>query len=154
MSETDAATRRTGLGLPVVALIGLALLAVPRAVLHDLGVVSEGSALNQVLVFVPLIVWVVVAVAARVPNPLLTLLLVGAIYGVFLTLTHQLLWDVAFGDDPPRLGGNLAGLDPATQSLLVRGFAAVSSLFTGALTGAVTGLVAWAIVVVRRRRDR
>jgi hypothetical protein len=133
------------LGLPWTALIGLALLAVPRVVLHDLDLIQEGDFVNLLLVFVPLLVWIVVALAARVPKPFLTLLAVGGLYGVFLALGHQLLWDRSVGDDA-TLGGNLEGtLSPATEELVIRTFAVFSSIFTGLLVGAVTGLIAWGV---------
>jgi hypothetical protein len=137
------------LGLPLILLAGLALLAVPRAVLHDLEIIHEGTAVNALLVAVPLLVWIVVVVRARVPRPFFTLLAVGAMYGVCLVVVHQMLWDV-----DADLGGNLAGrLSPAAEEAVVRLFAAVSSLFTGLLTGAVTGLAAWLVSgLIHRRR--
>ncbi|WP_440105830.1 hypothetical protein [Streptosporangium sp. H16] len=139
------ASRRPVLGLPVLAVIGLALLAVPRVVLHDLDVIHEGTFVNALFVFVPLVVWIAVALWRRVPNPFLTLLVVGLFYGVFLAAGHQLLWNSAFGGNPPTLGGNLSDLAPATQSAILRLFAAISSVFTGVIVGAITGLVAWGL---------
>ncbi|WP_084958451.1 hypothetical protein [Thermoactinospora rubra] len=127
----------------MAAIIGLALLAVPRVVLHDLGVLQEGTFVNAVFVFLPPLVWIGVAVWTRVPNPFLTLLTVGACYGVFLAVTHQLLWGAAWGEAGPSLGGNLRDLAPGVQAVLLRGFAVVSSLFTGVVVGALSGLVAW-----------
>jgi hypothetical protein len=138
-------------GLPVSVLVGLALLAVPRVVLHDLGVVQEGTLVNGLLVFGPSAVWIVTAVLTRVPNPLLTLVAVGVIYGVFLATGHQVLWNTAWAGDPPQLGGNLAGqLSTAAESLILRAAAALSSLVTGSLVGAVSGLVAWGLARGRR----
>ncbi|MDR7312934.1 hypothetical protein J2S40_003992 [Nocardioides luteus] len=155
MSEPHAtsteATRRTTLGLPLTAILGLALLAAPRVPLHDLGIIEEGTFVNALFVFVPPLVWVAVAVIKQVPNPLLTLLAVGACYGILLALGHQLLWTESFGDDPPRLGGNLSGLDPTVESVIIRSFAAVSSVFTGLIVGAISGLVAWGVSGLRRR---
>lgn len=146
--------RRSALGLPVIALIGLALLAAPRVILHDLGVLTEGTALNAVFVFVPLLIWIAVVLWKRVPNPFLTLLVVGAFYGVILLLGHQLLWDVAFAGNTPRLGGNLADLDPLLQSAIFRFFAGISSLFTGVIIGAITGLIAWGLGALTGRTRR
>jgi hypothetical protein len=143
---------RHRLGLPLPAIVGLALLAAPRAVLHDLGIAQEGSFVNLLLVVVPLVVWVGVAVWARVPNPFLTLLATGVCYGVLLALVHQLLWEQAFAGSPPALGGNFSGLDLGTRQAAVRVFAVFSSLFTGAAVGAIVGLVAWALAAVGRRR--
>lgn len=143
--------RRAALGLPVIAVVGLALLAVPRVVLHDLGLISEGTPLNAVLVFLPPVIWIAVILWTRAPNPFLTLLAIGACYGVFLALGHQLLWNVSFGGTHPQLGGRLTTLDPGLQSVVLRLFAAVSSLFTGVIVGAITGLAAWGLSAATRR---
>lgn len=139
----NSADKRRRLGLPLLAILGLALLTFPRVVLHDLGIIQEGTPVNAALVFVPPLVWIVVALVARVPRPLLTLVVVGFCSGVLLALGHQALWHVAFADGAPRLGGNLADLGPGAQELTLRGAAAVSSLVTGVVIGAVAGLVAW-----------
>lgn len=139
------APRRPVLGLPMIAVIGLALLAAPRVVLHDLDVIHEGTFVNALFVFVPPMIWIGVALWKRVPSPFLTMLVVGLFYGVLLAAGHQLLWDAGFGGNPPALGGNLSDLNPATQSVILRLFAAISSLFTGVIVGAITGLIAWGL---------
>lgn len=136
-------SKKTLFGLPFVAMIGLALLAMPRVVLHDLGVIQERTFVNMLFVVVPVVIWIAVVVRARVPNPFLTLLTVGAIYGVLLAIGHQLLWEAAWNDGTPALGGNLSDLSPGAQEAIVRTFAAFSSLFTGVIVGAVSGLLAW-----------
>ncbi|MDG6108715.1 hypothetical protein Daura_30430 [Dactylosporangium aurantiacum] len=133
--------RRTlGFSWPVLA--GLAALAVPRLVLHDLDVIHEGSLVNGLLVFLPPLCWIAAVLWRRPARPFLTVLVIGVLYGVFLAAGHQLLWDTAFGGATPTLGGNLADVDPAVQRGLMRGAAVVSSLVTGTLVGAVTGAVA------------
>jgi hypothetical protein len=148
--------KRRSLGLPLVAIVGLALLAAPRVVLHDLGIIHEGTAANALLVFVPPVVWIVVVLVARVPNPFVTVLVIGVVYGVLLALGHQLMWGVAFSDGPPQLGGNLSDLDPGAQAVIIRSFAALSSLLIGAVVGAIAGLVAWVLgaLIGRARRTR
>lgn len=111
--------------------------------MHDLGLIQEGTFANALLVFAPVLVWVLVAVVRRVPNPFLTLLSVGATYGVLLGIAHQVFWGANLGDNPPRLGGNLSDLAPGAQEVLFRGFTMISSLFTGVIVGAIAGLVAW-----------
>ncbi|WP_345215704.1 hypothetical protein [Georgenia halophila] len=143
-TQTDRSLRRR-LGLPLTWLIGLALLALPRVVLHDLGAIEEGTTLNALFVLVPPLVWVAVVLWKRVPNAFLTLLVVGVCYGALLALGHQLMWDATFGGEQPRLGGNLAGTDPEAQSLILRTFAVGSSLVTGTLVGAIAGAVAWVL---------
>ena len=142
--------QRHRLGLPFWAVLGLALLAVPRVVLHDLDMIHEGTAINALFVFVPPVVWIGVVLWRRVPNPFVTLLVVGLAYGVFLALGHQLLWSGNVGANPPRLGGNLADLDPSIQEVIFRVFATISSLFTGLIVGAISGLIAWGLQVVTR----
>lgn len=158
MTEPDATSTRsslrTTLGLPPIAIVGLALLAAPRVPLHDLDVIEEGSFVNSLLVFVPPLIWIAVAVLKRVPNPLLTLLAVGLCYGILLALGHQILWAESFGDDPPQLGGNLSDLDPTLEAVIIRTFAALSSIFTGLIVGAISGLVAWGLSAVRQRSQR
>jgi hypothetical protein len=139
---------RPALGLPLLTLFGLALLGLPRVVLHDLGLVHERTFVNLLLVVVPPVVWISVVLVRRVPNPFLTLLVVGLLYGVLLALTHQFLWSVAF-DERPTLGGNLSDLAPGVQAVIVRFFAAISSLFTGVIVGVVTGLIAWGLSRLR-----
>ena len=144
-SARGAAPRR-GLGLSLPMVILLAAIAAIRAPLHDLGIVQEGSAAAWLLVFVPLAVWVGVVLQRRVPNPLLTLTVVGFAYAVMLAIIHQLFWGAAFGGDPPSLGGNLEGvLAPGVEATVFRVSAFFSSLVTGTIVGALTGVVAWAI---------
>jgi hypothetical protein len=141
------------LGLSVPAIVGLALLGVPRAVAHDLGPVDRVN--NALLAFVPVVVWLVVVVRRRVPNPLPTLLAIGLAYGVLLGVTHQVLWAWAL-DEPPRLGGALAcALSPGVEELVLRAAAFVGSVATGLMTGAVVGAIGWLVarVGVTRGRD-
>ena len=139
-------------GLSSAAIVGLALLGVPRVVAHDLGPV--GGVTNALLVFVPIAVWLGVVVWRQVPRPFLTLLMIGLVYGVLVGLTHQLLWPWAF-ETPPRLGGNLAGaLSPMAESMVLRLFAFGSSVLTGIGVGALVGLVGWAALRVRGPRAR
>src|SRR5918995_5042027 len=138
--SAEGAAPRRGLGLSLPMVILLAAIAAIRVPLHDLGIVQEGSAAAWLLVFVPLAIWVAVALRSRVPNPLLTLTVVGFAYAVMLAVVHQLFWGSAFGGDPPSLGGNLEGvLAPGVEAAVFRVFAFFSSLVTGTLVGAVTG---------------
>ena len=136
--------------LPLLVLLGLALLGIPRVVLHDLDLLHEGTAVNLAFVVIPPLVWIAVVVWRRVDRPFTTLLLVGMLHGALLVLTHQLLWSASFDGSPPRLGGNLADLDPALQSVILRIASVPSGLATGALLGAVTGAAAWVLSRWRR----
>lgn len=132
-------------GLPIWAVLGLALLSVPRIFAHDLGI--DAGPVPAILTIGPLAVWILVALRARVPSPVLTLLVVGAVYGLALGIVHNLLWDEVFGDDEPVLGE----LDADLAEVPLRVAAFVSSLFTGIAVGVSCGLVASAIRAVSAR---
>lgn len=146
-----APTARRGIGLPVLAVVGLAAIAVPRIVAHDLALVAPGSPANMLLAIIPLATWIVVATLWS-KRPVLSLLVVGGLYGVALAVVHNLSWGVVFGDSPPRLGGNLEGvLAPALEQVLMRGAIVGSGLVTGVATGVACGLLAWGIQAIARR---
>lgn len=148
-SRARPAARRLGLSAPAIAL--LAALAVPRVVVHDLDL--AGGVVSTILAVGPVIVWIAVALAARVPRPLLTLAVVGFAYGVMLALTHQILWSEAFDGDPPRLGGNLVDAPDWVHDVVTRAGAILSSLVTGTLVGVLAGAVATALARARRDDD-
>ncbi|AGZ43706.1 hypothetical protein AFR_27225 [Actinoplanes friuliensis DSM 7358] len=127
----------------MATIVALALLAVPRAVLHDLDVIHEGTVLNAVLVFVPLLIWVVVAVL-HASNPFLALLATGCVYGLCLAVVHTVFWSPGT-------------VDTAIPDLVLRGAVILSSLFTGIALGTVCGVVAWGLGRLRTsgcRRSR
>jgi hypothetical protein len=141
--------RRRPLGLPVLALIGLAALGLPRVILHDLHIIEEMQPSSWFLALAPVAVWIAVAVAKKVPNPFLTVFMIGVFFGIMLVITHQLLWDFAFAGNPPSLGDSGAGL------LIPRIAAVFSGLATGSLMGAVGGLIARGIhAVIRPKTPR
>jgi hypothetical protein len=134
--------RPHALGFSWPVLVALSALAAPRVVLHDLGVITEGTFVNALFVFVPPLCWIAAVLWKRPPRPFPTLVVVGLLYGVFLAIGHQLLWDSAFGGSAPSLGGRLAEAGPAAQEGILRTAAVLSSLVTGTLVGVVTGAVA------------
>lgn len=137
--------------MPLLAIVGLALLAAPRVVLHDLGIITEGTVVNSVLVFVPLAVWIVVPLLLTVPRPFLTVLTIGILHGVMLAAIHQILLESSLGG-LPELDGNLADLAPAAQAAIIRVFSGLSSLVTGTAIGAICGLITWGLSALRARR--
>lgn len=143
--------RPSPLGIPFVVVVLLAVLALPRAVAHDLALVAPGSLANTALSLGPMVAWVAVAVLAS-RRPLNTLLAAGAGYGLGLGLMHNLAWTSVWGGTPPRLGGSLAGAwPPATEELLMRGATGLSSLAIGTVVGLLTGLLAWGVQELARR---
>ena len=135
-------TARRVLGFSWPVLIAFAALAAPRVVLHDLGILEEGSVVNGLFVLAPPACWVAAVLWKRPPRPFATVVVIGALYGVFLAIGHQVLWDATLGADTASLGGNLSGIGPAVQEGVLRAAAIVSSLVTGILVGVVTAAVA------------
>ena len=126
--------------------VGLALLGIPRVVAHDLDLVAPGSLVNLVLAVGPPVAWILVVLLARDPKPFVALLVVGIVYGVLLAVAHQLTWTHAWDGHPPGLGDSLDDILPAgAESIVVGSFAFLSSVATGVLVGAVTGLVGWLV---------
>ena len=147
--------RQRALGFSWPALVGLAALAAPRVVLHDLGVIEEGSFVNGLFVFVPLACWIAAVVWRRPPRPFLTTVVLGVIYGVFLAAGHMLFWDDVFEGGSLTSGGPLVDVDPSTQEAFLRVHVVVSSLLTGTAVGVITGAVALVLLrVVRPRSER
>lgn len=138
--------------LPLLYIVLLAALTLPRVVVHDLGMIAIDSPAYTTLAVAPLLVWLVVAIFRRTKRPFVDFVVLGVAYGVFLGLTHQILWDASWGDNPPHIGGNLTGkFSPLAESVILRAFALGSSIITGVVFGAAFGLVA---VVATKLRER
>lgn len=126
------------LGVPLFTLIMLSLLGVPRVIAHDLSIIEEGSLVNSILVFAPIIIWIMYTNLKNIKKTFLSLLLIGFFYGIFLAAVHQILWSTAL-DTPIQFGGNLSNLPQTAVNLIARIFAFLSSVTTGIVIGAITG---------------
>ncbi|MDL1160096.1 hypothetical protein P4H67_13455 [Paenibacillus lautus] len=146
---------RNHIGLSMFTIILLALLGVPRVIAHDLQWVDPHGFINPLLVFIPPIIWILYVLGKRhsVKHPFVPLMVIGAVYGLLLGITHQLLWNMAF-ETPPALGGNLADLPAAANSFLTRAFAFISSMVTGTVVGIVSGMVATVLHPLVKGRSR
>lgn len=146
-----AKTKAKVLRFPLWLTAALAVLTLPRAVVHDLRLLPFDSFLYLALAIIPWIIWLLVAVFWKTKKPLLDFIIVGAAYGLLLALAHQILWSVSWSDNLPHLQGNLEGkLDPAVESLLLRTAAFISSVITGLVTGLIFGLVALSLSKIRK----
>ena len=130
------------LGVGIFELAALSLLGLPRVILHDLSVIEEGTFFNSLLVFVPVIVWIIYILRRKVKAPFLSMLLLCIIYGIILGITHQILWTQSFPEGV-QLGGNLSELPAAVSNAIIRGFAFLSSITTGTIMGLALGAVTW-----------
>ena len=139
--------------LPLVYVVLLAALTLPRVVVHDLRLIAIDGPVYTALAVAPLLIWLLVAVFRKTKRPLLDFVVLGLAYGLFLGLTHQILWDASWGGDIPHIGGNLAGkFSPLAESLILRAFALGSSVVTGLVFGAAFGLVALLATKLRERQ--
>lgn len=131
-------------GISFLSIIFLALLAVPRVVLHDLGWLTEGTLTNSLFVFAPVLIWVAAAVWCKNAHPFRMLFAAGIVFGIMLALVHQVFWTASF-PDVPELGGNLAGVPDYVSIIVTRSAAVLSSLATGTMMGVLLGGVAFLI---------
>lgn len=115
------------------------MLSVPRIFAHDLGL--DAGPLPAILTVGPVVAWITVVLLVRVPSPVVTLLAVGAVYGVALGVVHNILWHDVFGENAPNLGN----LDADAAEVPLRIATIISSFFTGVMVGLISGLVATAI---------
>ena len=137
----------------MIAIALLAALTLPRVVAHDLRLIEIDSPAYTVLAVAPLLIWLLVAILRKTQRPFFDFLVLGLVYGLFLGLTHQILWDASWAGNPPHMGGNLAGkFNPLVESLILRAFALGSSIVTGLVFGAAFGIVAFVAMKVRDRR--
>lgn len=138
--------RKFGLSAPVM--IGLAALGLPRVIMHDLHLIDPAGPLTWLLALGPAAVWIAMAITSRVPNPFLTVLVIGAIFGFMLAVTHQILWGPAFEGSPPSIGsGPLSTIVPRLAAI-------PSGLATGAMIGAIGGLIALGIQGIAKKGSR
>ena len=139
--------------LPIIAIALLAALTLPRVVAHDLRLIEIDGPAYTALAIAPLLIWLLVALFRRTERPFFDFLVLGLVYGLFLGLTHQILWDASWAGNPPHIGGNLAGkINPFVESLILRAFALGSSIVTGLVFGAAFGIVALVAMKLRDRR--
>ncbi|HEY8815851.1 MAG TPA: hypothetical protein VIP57_12205 [Candidatus Dormibacteraeota bacterium] len=151
-TDSEVAVFRTP-GLPLVQIILLAALTLPRVVVHDLRLIAIDAPAYTALAVIPLLVWLLVAIFRKSQRPLLDFVVLGLAYGLLLGLTHQVLWDASWGDDIPHIGGNLAGtFSPFAENLILRAFAVASSMVTGLAFGLAFGLLAVLAAKLRERQ--
>jgi hypothetical protein len=112
----------------------LAVLGLVRPLLSILGVYgSFERPWGPILVTVSIAaIWLSVVVIGRVPNPLVTLAVVGGVYGILAILLQQTMWNL-YLEDPPE--GT-----PSSAPIIVIGW--VSIIATKVIWGAILGVVA------------
>lgn len=144
--------KKINTSLPFILIVILAALAIPRVVVHDLHTLPLDTAGYKILAIVPFAIWGLFAIFGKSKRPIYDFLVLGAIFGLMLAVTHQITWDESWGNNPPRLGGNIESkLDPAVESILLRSTTFISSLLTGIISGGLAAVIAWTAFKVRKQ---
>jgi hypothetical protein len=141
--------------LPVWVMAVLALLMVPRTLLNDLGLISEGTILYYFFALIPYVIWLCVAFFYKSKRPFMDFLLLGVFYGLTLIAIHQLLWNpgAPVGYHPPQAALTFgAQFGAGFQELGARLYTVIVSLIIGVGSGAVFGSVAFLAKWFRARR--
>jgi hypothetical protein len=136
--------RQTNLRWDLIVL--LALSGLVRPLLSITGAYDSlgGGRWTPVLVTILVTaVWVCVVFVTRAPNPLLTLVAAGGLYGAFAILLQQIIWNLFLGGAPEGI--------PSSAPVLVMSW--VSILVTNTMWGAFLGLVAMGLHRLLPRRE-
>lgn len=137
------------LGMRIKEIIFLALLSVPRVILHDLSLIEEGTVVNLLFVFVPILVWVIYILFRNDKAPVLSIFILCLFYGVILAVTHQVLWTQSFSQDI-QFSGNLAELSGSTSTLVAKILSFISSLTTSAAIGLFLSALMWVLIKIKK----
>lgn len=136
----DVNTSGKSLNRPLI--VGLGALALLRPLVSTIGTqlgIDDPPAVPITLTLAISIVWIAVVGFGRAARPLLTLVLVGGVYGVLSILLSAIL--------SPILTGEL-------QGPLATPIAIIPVLLTNIVWGLVCGAIALLIQVLRARRTR
>lgn len=123
----------------------LAALALAWVLLDQFGILEDGSTLSAIVAFLPFALWVAIVVWRQVPRPFSTLVRIGIIHGVMLAVVYQVMWDGTGSGYPPFIGNTVSEMPEIAREVVVRAFAVVTSVLTGALLGVITGIAAWGV---------
>src|SRR5687767_7002299 len=93
--------------LPVWIFLVLAALSVPRVIAHDSNIVELDSLPYIALAVIPLLLYAAIAVTLQAWRPFYNFMVLGIFLGLTLAITHQLMWDISWGSNPPEIGGSL-----------------------------------------------
>lgn len=134
-------------GMKLIEIVVLALLGLPRIVLHDLSIIEEGSFLNSILVFGPVVIWFSYILVRNQEAPVWSIFILSCLYGLILALTHQIFWHESFPDGV-KLGGNLSHISMEVSTVIARFFALMSSLTTGLILALMLSGIMWVLCKV------
>lgn len=129
-------------GMKIIEIVILALLGLPRIVLHDLSIIEEGSLVNSILVFGPVVIWFLYILVRNQEAPVWSIFILSCFYGLILALTHQIFWHESFPEGV-KFGGNLSHILIEVSTVIARVFALISSLTTGLVLALILSGIMW-----------
>lgn len=162
-TQTDATPSRPGTrrparftDMPAWLLLTLVAIGLPRTVLADLDIVQpESGLLYSFLALGPFAAWLAVAIIRRTSRPITDFAVLGAAYGLSLTVVHHVLWNAAagYGNRPPASAVDFArNFGAGLREIALHGYTIMIGMMIGIGSGLVAALIALTATTVRRRR--
>ncbi|WP_162463223.1 hypothetical protein [Paenibacillus psychroresistens] len=137
--------------MPLVLLVVLAAIGIPQVVVKDLQLFSFESILYKALTIGPFLVYLAIALFRKNKRPFYDFIVLGALLGLFVAVTHQITMD----KNVPELKGYLKDFfSPAVEEISIRIVIFVRILVTRLIAGAVFGLIASAVYRIRQRETK
>jgi hypothetical protein len=142
--------------MPVWLVATLVLLMLPRTLLNELGVVTEGTLPYYFLALTPFAIWLAVAVLRPTRKPMADFLMLGLLFGLLLAVVHQSMWNTgnAVTQQAPQIAIDIASnVDPGARELVTRLVSIGISLVIGLGSGMVIGAIAKVAALTRSRKE-
>jgi hypothetical protein len=137
--------------MPLVLLVVLAVIAIPQVIVDDLQLLSLESLespLYKALAAGPFLIYLAIALFRKNKRPFYDFIILGALLGLFVAITHQITWD----ENVSGLKGILQGFfSPAVEEIVIRFVVFIRMLATRLLVGVVFGLIASSVSWLRER---
>lgn len=128
-------------------IIPLAVLGLVRTFMHVNRVYETAPRAEGAVWLVIVAAWVAVVIVKKIPNPLDTLLITGALNGLMSAIMQQAYWTTYWADVAASDTLTVDVMNPGVRALAIGG-----SVMTGFVWGAVAGLIAAAITRVRTKK--
>ncbi|MFC3255820.1 hypothetical protein ACFOLF_31295 [Paenibacillus sepulcri] len=134
--------------MPLVLLMVLAAIAIPRVVIEDLQLLSLESPLYKALSAGPFVIYLGIALLRKNKRPFYDFIVLGTLLGLFVAVTHQITMD----NNLPELKGNLKDFfSPAGEEIVIRFVIFIRILAVRFMGGVIIGLIAIAVCRIRER---
>ncbi|GGD96547.1 hypothetical protein [Paenibacillus nasutitermitis] len=132
--------------MPLVLLVVMAAIAIPRVVVENMQPLSLESSLYKVLSIGPFIVYLAVALLRKNKRPLYDFIVLGMLIGLFVAITHQITMEIS------EFKGKWNDFfSPVLEVIVIRFVIFIRMLATHFVIGIVFGLIASAVCWIRER---